>query len=95
MSTETFLSQPLWNNRLLVYKGKTIFFKEWAKSDLLYVHDIVDIDGLKLLEWFYENLLLKRNWLCQYRMMKCAFSSLISTGNIDFTKSLYSINQVH
>ena len=27
MSTETFLSQPLWNNRLFVHKGKTLFSK--------------------------------------------------------------------
>ena len=46
MSTETFLSQPLWNNRLFVYKGKTLFFKEWSKSNLLYVKDIVDVNGL-------------------------------------------------
>ena len=89
MSTETFLSQPLWNNRLFVYKGKTLFFKELSKSNLLYVKDIVDVNGLKSLNWFYENLILKRNSLCQYNIMKSVFSSLICKGNIDFTKSLY------
>ena len=74
MSTETFLSQPLWNNGLFVYKGKTLFFKEWSKSNLLYVKDIVDVNGLKSLNWFYENLILKRNWLCQYNIMKSVFS---------------------
>ena len=32
MSTETFLSQPLWNNRLFVYKGKTFFFQRMVKK---------------------------------------------------------------
>ena len=49
MSADTFLSQPLWNNRLFVYKGKTLFFKEWSKSNLLYVKGIVDVNGLKSL----------------------------------------------
>ena len=90
MSTETFLAQPLWNNRLLMFKGKTLFFKEWIESNLLYVKDVVDSNGLKPIEWFYDNLRYRNNWLCQYKIMKHIFSSF--KRNIDFTKSLYFNN---
>ena len=70
IATENFLSQPLWNNRFIMYKGKTLCFMDWIKSGLRYVKDIVDENGLKPPEWFLFHLVKKRNWLCEYNIMK-------------------------
>ena len=41
--------------------------KKWG---FLYVKYIVNENGLKSAQWFMLNLALKRNWLCEYNMMK-------------------------
>ena len=41
--------------------------KKWV---FLYVKYIVNENGLKSAQWFMLNLALKRNWLCEYNMMK-------------------------
>ena len=64
--------------------------KEWIESNLLYVKDIVDSNGLKPPEWFYDNLKCRHNWLCQYKIMKHILSPF--NKNVDFTKSLYFNN---
>ena len=43
---------------------------DWIKSGLRYVKDIVDENGLKPPEWFLFHLVKKRNWLCEYNIMK-------------------------
>ena len=40
---EHFISQSsicLWNNKYLMYRGKCLFFKDWALAGLNYIHDI-------------------------------------------------------
>ena len=46
MSVFEILNQPLWGNRLLMCDNKCIIFKEWIKSDLLYVKDLVNKNGI-------------------------------------------------
>ena len=58
-STESFLSQPLWNNRFILYKGKTLCFIDWIKSGFRHVKDIVDENGLRPPEWFLLHLVKK------------------------------------
>ena len=70
ISTENFLSQPLWNNKFILYKGKTLCFIDWIKSGLRYVKGVVDENGLRPPEWFLLHLVKKRNWLCKYNIMK-------------------------
>ena len=76
IATENFLSQPLWNNRFIMYKGKTLCFMDWIKSGLRYVKDVVDENGLKPPEWFLFHLVKKRNWLCEYNIMKSCLRRL-------------------
>jgi hypothetical protein len=46
LSATEFLLQPIWNNQLFAFKGRSPYFPEWIKSDLLYVKDICDSKGL-------------------------------------------------
>ena len=64
-----FLRQPLWCNKLITYKGKSLLFENWSRSGLHFVSDIVDENGLKPLEWFYDTLRMKNNILCEYKIM--------------------------
>lgn len=45
MSNVTLAQQPLWNNEIFVYKGKTLVFPRWIKSGILYVKDLFKRDG--------------------------------------------------
>ena len=45
MSNADFVQQPLWKNDMFEYDGKTIFFKRWSQSNILYVMDLFDHDG--------------------------------------------------
>ena len=41
------LSEPLFNNCQITYKGNILFFKRWMQKNVRYVRDIVDNNGLK------------------------------------------------
>ena len=64
-----FLKQPLWCNKLITYKSKSLLFENWSRSGLHFVSDIVDENDLKPLEWFYDTLRMKNNILCDYKIM--------------------------
>ena len=46
MSVFDILNQPLWGNRHLMCNNKCIIFQEWIKSDLLYVKNLVNNNGI-------------------------------------------------
>ena len=52
------------------------FFDNWIQSGFRYVVDIVDENGIKPIEWFYENLRRKRNILCEYKIISHIFRKL-------------------
>ena len=71
LSSADFVQQPLWNNDLFRYDGKTIFFKRWSQSNILYVKDLFDHDGNFLtLQQLSTILNDKSNWLCEYKIIK-------------------------
>jgi hypothetical protein len=41
-----FLKQPIWSNERLSYRGKSIFFPNWLKSNFLYVKDLFTNNGV-------------------------------------------------
>ena len=69
MSTCSFFQQPIWMNRYFVHKGKTIYFSSLIKSNILYVKDLFTDNGFKSLEEIGVDLLQKRNWLCEYKIV--------------------------
>lgn len=45
MSNVTYVQQPLWNNELFRYKGKTLYILRWIKSGISYVKDLFKKNG--------------------------------------------------
>ena len=76
-----FLRQPLWCNKLITYQGKSLFFENSSRSGLRYVSDIVDENGLKPIEWFYDTLNVKHNILCEYKIMLHIFKHVMKVFN--------------
>lgn len=70
MSLNALLKEPLWCNKIFMFKNKPVFFKDWLKSGIKYLNDIVNENGLKPAEWFSDQLVCKRNWICEYMIIK-------------------------
>ena len=63
ISSDNFLQQPLWNNRYICYKGKSLCYITWIKSGVLYVKDMFDENGnFRTLEYMSTILTCKANW---------------------------------
>lgn len=73
MSLNVLLKELLWCNKIFVLKNKLVFFKEWLKSGIKYLNDIVNENGLKFVEWFNDYFVCKRNWICEYVIIKMIF----------------------
>ena len=46
MSSNGFLSLPIWCNTMFKRKGKCLMFSNWVKSNILYVKDLFDENGV-------------------------------------------------
>ena len=78
ISSDNFLQQPLWNNRYICYKGKSLCYITWIKSGILYVKDMFDENGnFRTLEYISTVLTCKANWLCEYHTLFNIFRKLI------------------
>ena len=87
-STEKFLSQPIWSNRIFLFQGKSICFDDWIKSGILYTKDIFNEDGLlKSGEQICDYLKKKTNWLCEYKIVRHIFKKF--ELRFDFSKIPY------
>ena len=68
------MQQPIWNNKQICFKGKTIEFTNWIKSGILYVKDLFDENGNFIdLDYLSNVLYNKNNWLCEYKCIKSIF----------------------
>lgn len=93
MSNVTFVQQPLWNNELFKYKGKTLCFLRWIKSGILHVKDLFKKDGkMKTLNELSDILLKKCNWLCEYNILRNVIRQQCVT--YDMTCSQYTKSNV-
>lgn len=87
-STESFLLQPIWSNKVFNFKGKTICFENWIKSGILYVKDIFEESGtLKSSSDIFDTLRKRTNWLCEYKIIKQIFTKF--ELKYDFSKIPY------
>ena len=77
ISADVILQQPIWNNCNFLYKGNTLFFKNWLSSGVLYVKDLLDNGGnLKQLSDFSNCIRNKSNWLCEFKIISDVFKRL-------------------
>ena len=78
ISSDNFLQQPLWNNRYICYKGKSLCYTKWIKSGILYVKDMFDENGnFRTLEYLSIILTCKANWLCEYHTLLNIFRKFV------------------
>ena len=82
LNSDQFLSQPIWNNKMFKFKGKSLYFKNWIKSGFLYVKDLF-IDGeFKDISVFRDSLTHKHNYI-----LKNVFNAYVQ--KYDVSKSQY------
>ena len=95
ISSDNFLQQPLWNNRYICYKGKSLCYTKWIKKGILYVKDIFDENGnFRTLEYLSTMLTCKANWLCEYHTLFNIFRKFVR--KFDFSNAKYiNIKMIH
>ena len=62
--------EVLWGNKYIKYKGKSLIFKNWISSEILFVNDIIDRNGTISEDVIYRKLDNKRNWISEFTLLK-------------------------
>ena len=60
----------LWGNKFIKYKGKSLLFKHWMDSKMLFLNDILDDNGTISETVIYGKLRIKRNWISEVNLLK-------------------------
>jgi hypothetical protein len=72
----------LWGNERFKHEGKCLWFRSWIDSGILYVKDILDVDG-KILkpDAIINKLKCTQNWISEYSIVKkaCKIVEKLST----------------
>lgn len=76
MNINDVLQEPIWNNRHFVFDGKPVFFKNWIKSNILYVNDLFTDNWFKSLNDIGDEVYSKANLLCEYKIISPAFKNI-------------------
>ena len=77
-------------NNLFKFKGKPLLYDKWIKSNIIYVHDLLDHTG----EWINETnlqrlLVSNRNLISEYVTIKNVIGKIIKKGNFSTGNSTY------
>ena len=71
MSAFEILNQPLFGNHLLKACDKCLFFKEWINSKVLYIKDLINVNGtFKSDHDLYQEIKCKKNIIQQLYVIK-------------------------
>ena len=71
MSAFDILNQPLFGNHLFMAGDKCLFFKEWISSKVLYIKDLINVNGtFKSDHDLYQEIKCKQNILQQLFIIK-------------------------
>ena len=62
----------LWGNQEIKYFNKCLLFKEWIKSDIFFVNDLINEKGEIAENVIYNKLINKSNWISQISKIKIA-----------------------
>ena len=88
MSSDEFSSLPIWCNTMFKRKGKCLMFSNWVKSNILYVKDFFDENGMFREPLYFRNILIRKsNWICEYFTIKSIFKKFESS--FDTSKGQY------
>ena len=87
MNPSDIINEPLWGNKMFMYRGKALFFKQWIKDGILYVKDIVSDEKVM------EDSEIFSMITCKNRIIQEAFmaknSPLKKMINMDFSIKPY------
>ena len=84
-----FIKQTIWSNEKFSYRGKSIYFPNWLKSNILYVKDLFTDNGvLKTPEDIMRILVNKNNWICEYKIIKSIFKRYEKKFDLTIIKHL-------
>ena len=64
--------QVIWGNKFITSNNKSLFFKSWIDSGLIYINDILDISGKFTPEFIFQRLNVKTDWISEFCMLKKA-----------------------
>lgn len=70
----------IWLNKQILHNKKTIIFKEWIRSGILYLKHVVNKRFLSEEEILHK-LQDKTNWIVQYKIIKKAVEEYLKTKN--------------
>ena len=85
---QDILSQCIWNNDNIKIGNKPVVYKNWIKNGVVFVNDIIDINGTPYpLDALCVKYSLKTNFL-QYEGVKRAILSYANSIGISFTHKL-------
>ena len=72
MNKNEILQEPIWNNKLFLFKGQPIYFKNWV-NNIKYVKDLFTENGFKTIEEVSREICTNTNVLCEYKIIKTVF----------------------
>ena len=69
---ENILFQPIWYNELFTINDKTVYYRNWFEKGVIYVYDLLDVDG-KLLPYheFCNKFSLYPAFTLYYGIVQC------------------------
>ena len=69
---KTIRKEIIWGNRYITYKNKPLIWKNWIKSNIIHINDIVDENGIVSENEILKKLVNKTNWIAEFNMLKQA-----------------------
>ena len=69
---ENIRKQIIWGNKYITFDKKSLFFKNWIKSNIIFVSDIIDEHGQINEETLLQKLIDKTNWISEFNTLKIA-----------------------
>ena len=77
LSKTALLQQNIWFNKSICYKSNPIFFPIWCKSGYKFVKELFNDNGFKIIEEIKRQLVSRKNYLCEYTMLKSVFKKIV------------------
>jgi hypothetical protein len=69
-------NEIIWGNKFIKVKNKTIIFKNWIDSDILFINDIISNTGLIDENIIFTKLKTKNNWIAEVNIIKKAIPNI-------------------
>ena len=99
LNSYQLLTQPIWGNLFFQINGECLYFNAWVKSNILYVKDLINDNGLvKTEDEIYDQVEDKRKIIQElYLIKKCVINKIRNKEltNAKYTKISNNISILH